>query len=134
MKNWGLNRYVSRSLSLKSLSSPHHTAVTYYCLFCRLQLYLPTVDHTEPTEYDLKRAVVFIEAALTKHAEVGGQVYIHCKSGHGRGAAVAFCWLLYHQKLGLEDAQRELAASGRSIRKKLYQQKNITAFYEHSVA
>ncbi len=54
------------------------------------QLYLPTVDHYEPTYEDLKRSVSFIE----KHTGRGGGVYIHCKSGVGRSAAVAFCWLL----------------------------------------
>lgn len=88
------------------------------------QLRLPTVDHVEPTVADLKAAVDFIKA----QRESGGKVYVHCKGGHGRGAAVAFAWMLLDSRLGLEETQERLSAM-RAVRKKLYRQRNIVAFF-----
>lgn len=44
------------------------------------QLYLPTVDHFEPSIEDLEKSVQFINEVTSK----GDSVYIHCKAGHGR--------------------------------------------------
>ena len=55
------------------------------------QLYLPTNDHYESSAAQLKDAVKFIES----HQKRGEKVYVHCKAGHGRAAAVALCWMAY---------------------------------------
>jgi len=89
-----------------------------------IQLHLRVVDHDEPTVEDLEAAVNFIQ----KHVDKRGRVYIHCKAGHGRSAAVAFAWLIHHDPgTALLDVQSHLL-SRRKVRKKLYQQKNILAF------
>lgn len=58
----------------------------------------------------------------------GVRVYVHCKGGNGRSAAIAFCWLLYARKMTLAEAQEYLSEK-RSVRKTLYSQPNIVAFY-----
>lgn len=88
------------------------------------QLYLPTIDHREPTLEDLERAVHFIE----KHKTQKSRVYIHCKAGKGRSAAVAFCWLLYDRKWTL-DMTQEYLSSKRAVRTTLAKQSAIQQFY-----
>lgn len=89
-------------------------------------LRIPVVDHDEPTLGDLKEAIIFIY----DHDSNGlGKVYVHCKGGHGRAAAVAFCWLLYKQNLDPKGAQDRLSGC-RNVRKHLYKQKNILQFYD----
>lgn len=55
------------------------------------QLHLPTIDHTQPSLDKLKDAVDFIK----QHQKAGDKVYVHCKAGHGRAAAVALCWMIH---------------------------------------
>lgn len=87
------------------------------------QLYLPTTDHQEPSVADLRAAIEFIE----KHKAQKSRVYIHCKAGRGRSAAVAFCWLMHERRWSLEITQDYLN-SKRAVRKTLYQQKAIRSF------
>lgn len=54
------------------------------------QLYLPTVDHFEPSLESMTKAVAFIQ----EHKDRGEKVYVHCKAGHGRAASIALCWML----------------------------------------
>jgi atypical dual specificity phosphatase len=54
------------------------------------QLRLPTVDHFEPSASQLQEAMAFIKDYQKK----GEKVYVHCKAGHGRAAAVAMCWMI----------------------------------------
>ena len=63
------------------------------------QLYIPTVDHFEPTYEQLCDSVEFIERIKSE----GNGVYIHCKSGVGRSAAVAYCWLLKEVRTHVEN-------------------------------
>ena len=55
------------------------------------QLRMEVVDHEEPSVEQLKLAVSFISSYKQK----GRKVYVHCKAGHGRGAAVALAWLIH---------------------------------------
>jgi hypothetical protein len=59
------------------------------------ELYLPTTDHFEPTVGDLETAVNFI----AQYQQHGKRVYVHCRAGHGRSAAVVFAWLLRQEML-----------------------------------
>jgi atypical dual specificity phosphatase len=58
------------------------------------QLYLPTVDHTEPRVEQMKEAVAFIKF----HKDKGEKVYVHCKAGHGRAASIALCWMMHENR------------------------------------
>ena len=60
------------------------------------------MDHKEPTVEAMRTAVSFIE----HHRKRGSGVYIHCKSGRGRSAAIAMAWLLEVKKM------RPLEATG----------------------
>lgn len=89
-----------------------------------LQLHLPTVDHTEPTVESLKRAVKFI----ADHKEKGEKVYVHCKAGHGRAAAVALSWLIHENRdVNTSDLNAALRQK-RKVRPTLYNQSNIIQF------
>eukprot|EP00123_Amoebidium_parasiticum_P021301 comp6523_c0_seq1/m.2294 comp6523_c0_seq1/g.2294 ORF comp6523_c0_seq1/g.2294 comp6523_c0_seq1/m.2294 type:complete len:220 (-) comp6523_c0_seq1:223-882(-) len=88
------------------------------------QLYIPTVDHLEPSLEDIKRAVAFIQ-----DRRKDGGVYIHCKGGVGRSGAVAFCWLLAEKKMGLKETQDYLLTR-RKVHGNLYQRANVQAFYD----
>jgi atypical dual specificity phosphatase len=56
-------------------------------------LYLPTTDHFEPSITDLERAVSFIADCQAQNQ----RVYVHCRAGHGRSAAIVLCWLWFQQ-------------------------------------
>ena len=47
------------------------------------QLWLPTLDHYEPSLQDINSGVDLIQKARAE----GAKVYVHCKGGHGRSAA-----------------------------------------------
>lgn len=87
------------------------------------QLRLPTVDHTEPSLAALEAAVAFIKTQKQR----GVRVYVHCKGGTGRSAAVALCWLVANRNMTPEEAQEYLNEK-RHVRKRLYLQPNVRAF------
>ena len=109
-----------------SMQDEYAGPVEAYERFGMNYLRIPVVDHDEPTLGDIKEAIIFIY----DHDNHGlGEVYVHCKGGHGRAAAIAFCWLLFKHNLDLNAAQRRLSAC-RHVRGQLYQQDNILAFYD----
>ena len=90
-----------------------------------LHLRLPTTDHFESTVADLEKAVNFI----AEHAALGKKVYVHCRAGHGRSAAVAFAWLLSkNPDADLQQLNKELCQL-RDVRKTLWKQRNIIRFH-----
>ena len=93
------------------------------------QLWLPVVDHTEPTVETLEEAVAFI----AQHHARGERILIHCKGGHGRSAAVAMAWLISKEGGALtpKEAQARLS-SVRHVRSQLYRQEDILEFYARS--
>jgi hypothetical protein len=49
-------------------------------------------------------------AFILGHEKAGERVYVHCKAGHGRSAAVVFAWLLYkncHQNHQNQDQKQK---------------------------
>jgi protein-tyrosine phosphatase len=54
-------------------------------------LNLPILDLTAPTAEQIRAAVEFID----RHARAGGVVYVHCKAGYSRSAAVVASYLLH---------------------------------------
>jgi len=93
------------------------------------QLWLPTIDHYEPRLEDLQQACDFIERYRAK----GERVYIHCKAGHDRSAAVALAWMAYSRRVLNEEDLRllnEELFEKRQVRATLYEQPNLQAFAE----
>jgi membrane-associated phospholipid phosphatase/predicted protein tyrosine phosphatase len=62
-------------------------------------LHVPVLDLTAPTAAQLDAAVAFI----SEHAQ-RGIVYVHCKAGYSRSAAVVGAWLLASGTAGTVDA------------------------------
>jgi atypical dual specificity phosphatase len=94
------------------------------------QLYLPTPDHFEPSVEDLQKAVRFIQKF---EQEGAGRVYVHCRAGHGRSAAVVLAWLLSKQDPTTGGNRKELneqLCKLRNVRKTLWKQENIKRFHE----
>ena len=56
-----------------------------------VQLRLPVADHKEPSLEFMKGSIAFINTFRKR----GQKVYVHCKGGHGRSAAIVLCWLIY---------------------------------------
>ncbi|KAF0691802.1 Aste57867_17073 [Aphanomyces stellatus] len=90
-----------------------------------VQLRVPTVDHTEASVSDIQKSIEFIEV----HKKLGAKVYVHCKAGSGRSAAIVFCWLLKTTKMTPLEVQSFMSVK-RRVRRKLYKQKNVLEFYE----
>uniref|UniRef100_A0A7S2CPR4 Tyrosine specific protein phosphatases domain-containing protein n=1 Tax=Florenciella parvula TaxID=236787 RepID=A0A7S2CPR4_9STRA len=88
------------------------------------ELRLPVVDHFEPSVADLQKAVDFIER-VTKD---GSAVYVHCKAGHGRSAAVVFAWLTIKHPEKTPKEIQALLSSKRKVRKKTPHAEKYTPF------
>eukprot|EP00397_Hematodinium_sp_SG-2012_P044025 GEMP01049071.1.p1 GENE.GEMP01049071.1~~GEMP01049071.1.p1 ORF type:complete len:220 (+),score=36.14 GEMP01049071.1:121-780(+) len=82
------------------------------------QLRLPVDDHIEPSVEVMRKGIEFIE-------QTSGCAYVHCKAGHGRGAAMALAWLTYkNPERSLEELNEVLSAK-RHVRRKMYLQSNL---------
>jgi protein-tyrosine phosphatase len=89
------------------------------------QLYLPTTDHFEPSLKDIQSAIQFI----IDHQRRKEKVYVHCRAGHGRSAAIAMAWLLMkNPNVDVQQLNQELCQI-RNVRKTLYQQPNLLKFH-----
>ena len=59
-------------------------------------------------------------------------MYVHCRAGHGRSAAVVFAWLLSKEKdphnVDLQQLNEEFCQL-RNVRKALWKQTNINKFH-----
>ena len=58
-------------------------------------------DFTTPTVEQLEEAVAFV----TEQTRRGARVYVHCKAGRGRAAAVALCWLVAARGKSAQEAE-----------------------------
>ncbi|KAJ1436496.1 protein-tyrosine phosphatase-like protein [Ochromonadaceae sp. CCMP2298] len=97
---------------------------SYYERLGMKQLYLPTVDHFEPTLESMKAAMDFIQA----HKDRGEKVYVHCKAAHGRAASIALCWMMMQDGDKTAEELNAVLKSKRKVRGTLFQQPNIRAF------
>ena len=59
-------------------------------------LNIPILDLTAPSDDQLSEAIAFIRA----HVAHGGVVYVHCKAGYSRSAAVVGAWLISSGRVG----------------------------------
>ena len=91
--------------------------------------YAPCIDHMEPSVESLRSCVRFITRVVGEKSN--GSVYLHCKGGHGRSAAVAMAYLLTtHKGMSPLEAQRIINTGKRSYRRKMHTQQNIKAYHE----
>ncbi len=88
--------------------------------------YLPTVDNHAPTLEDLKKGVEFIRAEI----ERGGQVYVHCWEGVGRGPTMAAAYLV-STGLTPSEAWARIKAARPFIRPTVPQLQQIDRLAEH---
>lgn len=73
--------------------------------------HLPILDLTAPTQAQLQQAVQFLEAE-----SANGVVYVHCKIGYSRSAAVTAAWLMHSGKAKtVDEAVAQLRAARPSI-------------------
>jgi atypical dual specificity phosphatase len=90
------------------------------------ELWLPTTDHFEPTVEDMKKAVDFIKKYGKKSN--GEKVYVHCRAGHGRSAAIVYAYLLSkNPNVDMKELNEELSEL-RNVRKKLWKQENLNSY------
>ena len=59
----------------------------------------------------------------------GGRVYVHCRAGHGRSAAVVFAWLLYKTPNQDPEELNAWLVRKRNVRRTLWNQPNIKKFH-----
>uniref|UniRef100_A0A7S2UGS4 Protein-tyrosine-phosphatase n=1 Tax=Attheya septentrionalis TaxID=420275 RepID=A0A7S2UGS4_9STRA len=85
------------------------------------ELWLPTVDHFEPSFEDLQRAIEFIEDQEAN----GNRVYVHCRAGHGRSAAAVLAWMMYTDPGADPEDLNTLLCKKRNVRKTLWKQHNL---------
>jgi atypical dual specificity phosphatase len=88
------------------------------------QLRLPTTDFSPPALADIERAVEFIR----EQAAQGRTVYVHCKAGRGRAAAVVLCYLMAAKGLRPAEAEALIRAQRPHVRRDLVQSRVIQEF------
>lgn len=108
-----------------NMCEEYNGPITRYDKLGMEELHLKTVDHFEPSLEDLKSAVSFIQT-LEKEEK---RVYVHCRAGHGRSAAVVLAWLLYKHPDSDPMTLNQYLCQKRNVRKTLWKQPNINAFY-----
>jgi atypical dual specificity phosphatase len=81
------------------------------------QLHLPTLDYHCPSLDDINTALDFIRRRLADRP--GEKIYVHCKAGRGRSAAVALCYLMASRGLGAADAARLIRQIRPLVRRRL---------------
>ena len=106
-----------------NLMDEYEGPIKEYEKFNMTQVYLPTVDHFEPTLETLVAAMRVLSDCKKKSIVA----YVHCKGGHGRSAAVAAAWLLTNS-LTPSQAQDHLNSIGH-VRRKLLKQPNLVRYY-----
>jgi hypothetical protein len=109
--------------AIVNLCDEYEGATDEYKRLGMSQLWIRTVDHFEPSLEHMNEAVAFIDDALKRRESV----YIHCKAGHGRSAAIAAAWLVRATNMTVPDVQTYLNQR-RFVRRYLYKQPNLLAY------
>eukprot|EP00596_Hydrurales_sp_CCMP1899_P009420 CAMPEP_0119041302 /NCGR_PEP_ID=MMETSP1177-20130426/11522_1 /TAXON_ID=2985 /ORGANISM="Ochromonas sp, Strain CCMP1899" /LENGTH=161 /DNA_ID=CAMNT_0007007239 /DNA_START=365 /DNA_END=850 /DNA_ORIENTATION=- len=89
------------------------------------QLYLPTIDHSEPSYPQMITAVDFI----SKYKMRGERVLVHCKAGHARSASIALCWLLNEDPTLAPPAANMALEGKRNVKDSMYLRDNVRKFH-----
>jgi protein-tyrosine phosphatase len=71
------------------------------------RLSLPVVDTGPPAPYELEAACQFLEAALK---DEGSRIYVHCRAGMERTAAILIAFYARHYGVGYDEALATLKA------------------------
>ncbi|KAI9260259.1 protein-tyrosine phosphatase-like protein [Sporodiniella umbellata] len=93
------------------------------------QIRLETPDFCIP-------ALETIEYGVQKMIEIqqkteGASVYLHCKAGRGRSAAIAICYLLTRYQLNPAQAQAILLEKRSQVDKDLYTTQEVRLYYKN---
>ena len=88
-------------------------------------LWLPTADHTAPTQAQLRVGVNAIHELIAQ----GKKVYVHCKNGHGRAPTLVAAYLISQGKT-VEEAITYIAQKRPSIHLEGNQKTALTAFFD----
>ncbi|CAM0137284.1 unnamed protein product [Umbelopsis sp. WA50703] len=94
------------------------------------QICLETADYSVPTLEDIQHGAAILVDAAEKNQ---GTIYLHCKAGRGRSAAIALCYLLRRYQLNPHDAQRVLNKARAQVDKELYTTEQIRIYYKSVV-
>ena len=74
-----------------------------------LRRHIPVVDMGPPTPDQFDEAVAFLEETLQEPANV---VYVHCRAGAERTAAILVAFHAHRHGLGYDAALQDCAAAG----------------------
>lgn len=113
-----LKKGVRADISLEAGRLDAPFGVEYY-------LWLPTRDHTSPSQKQLAVGVAF----LSLMASLGEKVYVHCKNGHGRAPTLVAAYLT-SKGMTPGEALRFIKKRRRVIHLRGNQKKNLKIFYE----
>lgn len=91
-----LTKNVRADISLEEYRVDAPIGVEYF-------LWLPTADHTAPTQDKLTLGVATLDFLIRRKV----RVYIHCKNGHGRAPTLYLAYLV-SKGLSIDAAQRFL--------------------------
>ena len=69
-------------------------------------------------------------AFIRRHQSQGNKVYVHCRAGHGRSAAIVFAWMLYKDPVVDTQQLNSEFCKLRNVRKALWKQPNIKMFHD----
>lgn len=88
-----LRRGITADISLEAERIDAPRGVNYF-------LWLPTPDHSSPTQKDLELGSQAIDW-FVRHKE---KVYIHCKNGHGRSPTLLAAYFIRYQGMSVRQA------------------------------
>ncbi|KAG2175744.1 hypothetical protein INT44_000222 [Umbelopsis vinacea] len=91
------------------------------------QMRLGTADYTVPT---LDKIEVGVSAIMDIAEHRDGSIYIHCKAGRGRSAALGLCYLIRRYELNPQQAQSVLIKARAQVDKELYHAEQIRMYYK----
>ncbi|KAI9480656.1 MAG: protein-tyrosine phosphatase-like protein [Benjaminiella poitrasii] len=97
------------------------------------QIRLETNDFTMPSLDAIHKGIDEIISIKNKQQaspENNNTIYLHCKAGRGRSAAIAFCYLLRIYDLNLAECQKVLIEKRIQVDKDLYKKAEIKTYYE----
>ncbi|KAI8378031.1 protein-tyrosine phosphatase-like protein [Radiomyces spectabilis] len=128
---------------IKSMHANHHLCAVvnmcaefpgYHHLYKELsvqQIRLATTDFTVPSVALLREGV---EAIIRTAVQENKCVYLHCKAGRGRSAAVAICYLLRMYKITPLQAQQILLQRRPQVDKDLFQTDEVRMYYKEMIS
>ncbi|CAO3657932.1 unnamed protein product [Rhizopus stolonifer] len=93
------------------------------------QIRLETPDFCIPTIETIQYGVQKMMGIEQKIK--GASIYLHCKAGRGRSAAIAMCYLLTRYQLNPAQAQAILLSKRPQVDKDLYTTQEIRLFYKN---